>query len=112
MPVKRQFKKDFIFCGVNKQTWQVFLTPAKVFLCPLPHFDYAQCDKGALSVSEDKHSMTEVAFSVTTAPLSVTWASLNDIKEKTPLTVTANCHPERSRMASTKPLTNYINFSS
>ena len=22
---------DFIFCGVNKQTWQVFLTPAKVF---------------------------------------------------------------------------------
>ena len=31
MPIKRQFKKDFIFCGVNKQTWQVYLTPAKVF---------------------------------------------------------------------------------
>ena len=25
-------KLDFIFCGVNKQTWQVSLTPAKVFL--------------------------------------------------------------------------------
>ena len=34
MPIKRRSQKDFIFCGVNKQTWQVFFTPAKVFYGP------------------------------------------------------------------------------